>query len=293
MEKMLYKFSVDQLHWYKLGFKGKLDAIDLMLFSAIYKWFNDEDLHHQIAGVTYILVTLSFVQQQCPILCINNRETFRKRMLRLADAGLIERYENNQTENTSLYRRGRLFNCFDRDVNENERANKNCDVTTNIVTPANKCCNNNNISYNNIPLVTKVTSPKGDDSDKEPELFGENEVEQVTYVKKKFDEMEIFEDVWNLYGKKVERERAERYWKQLSKSDKAEVVEFVKKYVEATPDKQYRMNLTTLLNPANKRWKDEIINRNDNGSNAGNKILTTDYARINKLADAMEHFFNT
>lgn len=112
---MQYTFFINQKRLYELGLDKQLDVIDLLLFDAIYKWFNNEDMLRTENGTTYIEIRHNLIATECPILGINHRDTFRKRMLKLVSAGLLERYQNNQTENQSLYKRGRFFNCFDSD----------------------------------------------------------------------------------------------------------------------------------------------------------------------------------
>lgn len=110
---MQYTFYINQKLLYELGLDKQLDVIDLLLFDAIYKWFNNENMLCIANGTTYIEIRHNLVTKECPILGINHRDTFRKRMLKLVSAGLLERYQNNQIENTSLYKRGKFFNCFD------------------------------------------------------------------------------------------------------------------------------------------------------------------------------------
>ena len=89
---MQYTFYINQKRLYELGLDRQLDVIDLLLFDAIYKWFNNEDLLRIANGTTYIEVRRNLITQECPILGINHRDTFRKRMLKLVSAGLLERY---------------------------------------------------------------------------------------------------------------------------------------------------------------------------------------------------------
>ena len=70
-----------------------------------------------------------------------------------------------------------------------------------------------------------------------------------------------FDMLWDIYDKKVQKPQAIRMWKRLKVSEQDEILRNVAKYVESTPDKQYRMNLATYINPANKRWQDEIVDR--------------------------------
>jgi hypothetical protein len=66
-----------------------------------------------------------------------------------------------------------------------------------------------------------------------------------------------FEHFWATYQKKVGRKKCEAKWGRLSKKDKADCMKALPRYVDATPDKQYRMNPETYLN--GRRWEDEIV----------------------------------
>lgn len=67
-----------------------------------------------------------------------------------------------------------------------------------------------------------------------------------------------FEKFWDGYDKKVERVAAERMWKRLTKSQRAEVMKRYPAYVASRPDKKYRLNPASYLNPDKKRWLDEV-----------------------------------
>ncbi|GAB3517653.1 hypothetical protein GCM10027442_37290 [Emticicia fontis] len=67
-----------------------------------------------------------------------------------------------------------------------------------------------------------------------------------------------FEEVWNLYDKKLgDRQRCGKKWRLLSDKERHLAWEHIPKYVLSTPDKKYRANLETYLNQ--KRWNNEII----------------------------------
>lgn len=74
---------------------------------------------------------------------------------------------------------------------------------------------------------------------------------------------EEFEKFWNLYDRKVGREQCIRMWGRLTKKDKEEILTKLPAYIQSTPDKQFRMHPATYINPANKRWQDEIISRHE------------------------------
>jgi len=66
-----------------------------------------------------------------------------------------------------------------------------------------------------------------------------------------------FNDFWNAYDKKVGRNYCEKKWNRLPNEIKEQIIQHVKEYVKATPNKQYRKNPETYLN--NECWNDEII----------------------------------
>ena len=110
---MQYNLTINQFAVCKLGLDKQLDVVDLLLFDFIYHTINNPSIQKTtIDGTDYWNIRASLVIQECPILVINHRNVFMRRMNKLCDVGLLERYENNQKENTSYYKRGRLFTAF-------------------------------------------------------------------------------------------------------------------------------------------------------------------------------------
>ena len=68
-----------------------------------------------------------------------------------------------------------------------------------------------------------------------------------------------FEEWWFTYDKKTGKEKAYNKWKILLPQEKDLALSVVHKYVQSTPDKQWRKDPTTYLN--NKSFNDEIIER--------------------------------
>ena len=69
-----------------------------------------------------------------------------------------------------------------------------------------------------------------------------------------------FDTFWNLYDKKIDKDKCESKWNKLSNKEREDIINHIPKYKLATPDKQYRKNPETYFN--NKTWRDEIINSN-------------------------------
>jgi len=91
-----------------------------------------------------------------------------------------------------------------------------------------------------------------------PEIEIEIEKEKELDSKKDTGETDShFSTIWELYDKKVGKEVAYKSFKKISKSNYDKIIEHIKEYVKAKPDKKYRKNLSTYLNQ--KSWEDEII----------------------------------
>lgn len=81
----------------------------------------------------------------------------------------------------------------------------------------------------------------------------------------------LFDKFWNDYDKKVGLEKCRKKFFKLSRDEMQRLFQNLEKYIQATPDKQYRKNPETYLN--NKSFNDEIIDKNGtvNSDNKDNK----------------------
>ena len=66
-----------------------------------------------------------------------------------------------------------------------------------------------------------------------------------------------FEEFWDLYDKKVGKLKTMNRFNRLTKKEVEKITEHLPRYLEATPDKQFRKNPLTYLN--GHCWEDEII----------------------------------
>ena len=66
-----------------------------------------------------------------------------------------------------------------------------------------------------------------------------------------------FDTFWDLYDKKVGKDKAKRLYDKLSREDRMAVIQYIPRYKKAQPDKQYRKNPETFLR--NRSWEDEIV----------------------------------
>lgn len=99
------------------------------------------------------------------------------------------------------------------------------------------------------PSETKVIEQEQKRTDKEQE---QNITEQ-----EQCDIDNSFEIFWNLYDKKVERAACEKKWKKIKPDAYQLIFDHVERYVQSTPDKQFRKHPETYIN--NKSWNDEIV----------------------------------
>ena len=82
----------------------------------------------------------------------------------------------------------------------------------------------------------------------------ESKVNKVNILDSAFDEW------WNIYDKKISKDKAITKWNILTNDEKQLALKIVQEYVNSTPDKTFRKDPTTYLN--NKSFNDEIIIRN-------------------------------
>jgi hypothetical protein len=98
----------------------------------------------------------------------------------------------------------------------------------------------------------------------ETEVESESETEEETKLNPKTVAVEplvfvwpSFDDFWEAYGKKVDRPKCEKKWKKISQEAREKLMDHVPRYVESSPEIQYRKNPLTYLN--GECWNDEII----------------------------------
>ena len=84
----------------------------------------------------------------------------------------------------------------------------------------------------------------------------------INKSKSSIDEEFVF--FWNTYDKKKDNKKCKTKWKNLSKSDKGIILNTVKEYVNANPDKKYRKNPLSYLN--GECWNDEISKTQQKGN---------------------------
>ena len=97
----------------------------------------------------------------------------------------------------------------------------------------------------------------------------EVEVEQSTAVEALQSPDNSFEIFWGVYDKKVGKEPSKRLWVRLRGSDKEEIMKHLDKYVQSTPEKQFRKDPANYLK--DRVWEDEVIEHKFETSTPENK----------------------
>jgi hypothetical protein len=102
----------------------------------------------------------------------------------------------------------------------------------------------------------------------------ENENVNVNKKEKESDEMSIyFNEIWELYNKKVNKQSSYNAFKKIKKSEYEIIKSHIQKFVKQQENKQFQPHLSTYLN--GKRWEDEIAKESKNGFKLKN-IATLD-----------------
>lgn len=114
--------------------------------------------------------------------------------------------------------------------------------------------------------TTNKASPKRQTTDKQltttKEVKKEEKENKEEYIKHSADADIDFDNFWNIYDKKNDKERCIKIWNKINQSDKEKILEVLPSYIKNTPDKKYRKNPSAWL--SGKRWNDEIINNTSN-----------------------------
>ena len=125
---------------------------------------------------------------------------------------------------------------------------------------------NNQLNRSNAKAMLKQKLPK------------ESKLKEIKVKEIKEKEIEIlinysFDDFWNLYDKKVgKKQPLESKWLKFSDDKRHTIMEYVKNYVNSTPNKKYRKNPQTFFN--GEGWNDELINEK-------NEVKLTDIEWLN------------
>lgn len=224
MENFKHYIGINQRAIVELGLD--LDFTDVAIFEYIKSFANSPKcVKVNTDDGIFFWVSHKNIMDEMPMLRIKTSQGIINRVEKLIDAGLLAKYKDCEKFGKTLYTFGPNYDLYEGFYTPKE----------NLRVPSTKVEGNNNINNNiNTPSISNDISPKGEDVD------------------------DGFDEFWEKYDKKVQRAQAERMWRKLNKSQKQEVLDSVEAYVASTPDKQYRLNPASYLNPKNKRWQDEL-----------------------------------
>ena len=99
---------------------------------------------------------------------------------------------------------------------------------------------------------------KEKEKEKEESSKTKNNIVQPSFFE---EDIYSFDKFWNLYDKKVGRDKAIKLYVALSNKDKEAIFKHVPRYKLSQPDKKYRKDPQTYLR--NRSWEDEIIQSTD------------------------------
>lgn len=251
---MKYSLYINQFAVVQHGLLDYLDVIDLLFFDFIRDAMNDPNtIKVRIGEFEYTEIRHNFFNDQMPLLKVSSRTTFLSRMNNLCNIHLIEKYENNQIEGRSLYRRGDNFNILTftdnlngKGVQQNEKGSSgNCiGLFNDLDSPLQQNEHYNNTIYNNTNNNNTNNKPtkKKDKQKDEP-------------IDHKTDPLITFERLWSIYDKREAKPRAVKAWNKLKDDEKVMCIRKAGMYVSSTPDKVYRQHLCNWI--TNKGFMEE------------------------------------
>ena len=91
------------------------------------------------------------------------------------------------------------------------------------------------------------------------------------------EKMDMFNDFWNRYNKKINRDDCLKKWKKLSIVDMQESLKMIDAYVRSTPEKKYRKNPATWI--YQKGWRNEVISKVEQDNI---KYKTPDFTNVSR-----------
>ncbi len=139
------------------------------------------------------------------------------------------------------------------------------------------------------PISSEETPVKSEFSTQRK--VNKRKVKGITPIPPKGDDVYSFNDFWDDYDKKRgDKQKLVKMWNKLSDNEKMLIREYIPKYKEAEPEKQYRKDPQTFLN--NKSWNDELIEKKHAGSKE-NKRNNSDADRLEWLAREAEEAFSS
>jgi hypothetical protein len=106
------------------------------------------------------------------------------------------------------------------------------------------------------PMTNPMTNPPTNPPTNPKEEEEEEEVKEEEEDKLKIAVAIDFDLFWNIYNKKVDKEKCLKVWRKIRVEEIPFILEKAKLYIKSNTDIQYRKNPLTWLN--GKCWNDEI-----------------------------------
>jgi len=106
------------------------------------------------------------------------------------------------------------------------------------------------------------TETKRNETEEETETETETETKAIGSETPPLTVWPSFTDFWELYDKKIDKPKCEKKWEKINQWEREKILEHLGRYVQSTPDIQYRKNPLTYLN--SESWNNEIILPADN-----------------------------
>jgi hypothetical protein len=238
----IYFFAIE--HCNRLGWREKfgfptqmaMDAIGIKKHSTYIRYFND-----LVNWGFFKLVQKSSNQYSANIICLTNALPKTGKALGKAIKNHAAKQMKSMGQSTGQSKRSINKPINNKPINLNK--------------PINYISNENASDENTTSLRAMVEENEYNQDAATNHLYS-NSAETV-----EMEPWPTFEDFWQAYDKKRgDKEKILGKWEKLKQADKEAIMEYIPRYIEANPDKQFRKDPATFLN--NKSWNDEIISRN-------------------------------
>lgn len=152
----------------------------------------------------------------------------------------VQKLNNNLTDEKSdiIYNNNKEENIDNNILSENEK------------TPSEPSSTNNTCSDTSNDLKLTPEPPAKPQKPSSP-------VECEAVLPLQVDDPYSFDAFWDLYDKKIVKPKCITLYAKLSLKDRKAIFEYIPRYKQAQPNKQYRKNPETFLR--NRSWEDELV----------------------------------
>lgn len=244
----IYFFAIE--HCNRLGWREKfgfptqmaMDAVGIKKHSTYMRYFND-----LVNWGFFKLVQKSSNQYSANIICLSNALPKTGKALGKAIKNHAAKQMKSMGQSTGQSKRSINKPINNKPINLNK--------------PINNISNDSDGENFEIEESTTALRAMVEENDFNQES-ATNDLDSNKAVTVEMEPWPTFEDFWEAYDKKRgDKDKIEAKWEKLKQPDKEAIMEYIPRYIEANPDKQFRKDPATFLN--NKSWNDEIISRNN------------------------------